>query len=119
MLLGALICMGLACGGYTEVSSLTYFPTNATQHTEYTLQVEAHGQRCQAYSAFGEKRVFVTVFHKGSCILQKKYAIEATRLHWEVSWDEFSSPQVRFLDADNSNKTIQVVSLKVEPVARR
>lgn len=118
LLLGLVVLMTSSCGSYTEVSSLTYFPTNATEHTEYTLQVMADGQRGKAYSAFGEKRVFVTVFHNGSPFLIKNYSFEAGRLHWEVRWDEFSSPQVRFFDED-TKKTIESIVLKVEPAARR
>ena len=118
LLSGLVMLTASSCGSYTYVGSLTYFPTNATEHTEYTLQVTANGERCKAYSAFGKKRVFVTVFHNGSPILTKDYSIEAGRLHWVVSWDEFSSPQIRFFDGDTKT-TIESIVLKVEPAAKR
>jgi hypothetical protein len=116
--LGAAVLLSSSCGSYTEVTSLTYFPTNATHHTEYTLQVEAHGQPGKAYSAFGRKRVFVVVFHMGAPLGQTEYTVEAGHLDWEVRWDEFSSPQIRFFESENRTNTIRTVALRIDPSAK-
>jgi hypothetical protein len=112
-LLGVVVFLSSSCGSYTYINTTTNFPTNATNRTEYTLVVEAHGQVGKAYIDFGPKRVFVIVFHKGSPYSKGKYTIEAGDLDWEVRWDEFSSPQIRFFDRKDTNKTIRTVSLKI------
>ena len=119
LLIGIAVFVSSGCGEYTYVSSTTYFPTNATQHTEYTLVVEADGQRGKAYSDFGRKRVRVVLFHKGSNLMQEEYTIEAGDLDWQVRWDDFSSPQIRFFEQRNKTNSLLTATLNTNPFVNR
>jgi hypothetical protein len=119
LLIGVTVFVVSGCGGYTYNSSDTYFPTNATHRTEYTLVVEADGQRGKAYSDFGQKRVRVVLFHKGSNLMQEEYTIEAEDLGWKVRWDDFSSPQIRFFEHRDETNTLLTATLNINPVVSR
>src|ERR1017187_2644801 len=120
LLLALVAFVSSSCRPYTYNSTTTYFPAGVSRASaQYTLVVEADGQRGKAYSDFGQKRVFIVVLQKDSTLMRKTYAVEAGDLFWNVQWDKASSPTVQFFERRNATNVIQTVTLNINSSVNR
>jgi len=102
---------------YTELGGNTYFPPNATWQTaRYAVGITVHGALGKNYSDFGDKQVFVVIYHNQSPILQKEYVIKAGDLEWKVNWKQLSSVEINFSDSDTGSggKIIQTIDFRID-----
>ena len=98
------------------VSSVRYFPTNATDATAlYKVICGAAGKAGGAYSHVGDKEVCIEIYRKDALLKRKIFSIKGADLDWKVDWNELSSLQIRFYERKGETNVLRTVAFRIEP----
>ena len=98
------------------VSSVTYFPTNATDATaSYKVICGAGGEPGRAYSHFGNKEVCIEFYRKNALTTRKFYTIKGADLNWKMGWDELTALQIRFYERKGATDILCTLAFRIDP----
>ncbi len=115
MFFGILIFVA-SCGRPSMVvSSVSFFPTNATPETAlFKLFVSADYGLGKAYSDISEKQVSIEIDKMHTLLMRKEYSIKGADLNWKVDWNE-SSVQIRFYEREDATNVLRTIVFKIDP----